>query len=83
MLLTGLSTLLAMKVSTSRWHFKHFPVHLRQIVSENIPAQKPKALLPFMATPSLEALGRTALKCGENVTLVRVSTSRVCINKTI
>lgn len=71
MLLTGLSTLLGKKVNTSRWHFKHFPVHLKQIASENISAQKPKALLPFMATPSLEALGRKALKWGENV---RVST---------
>lgn len=62
MALTGLSTSLGMRVGTSRWRFKQFPVHLRQIAAESIPAQKPKALLPFMATTSLEVLGRKALK---------------------
>lgn len=56
MLRTGLPTLLGRNVGTSRWHFKHSPAHLRQIVSENIPAQKPKALLPCE-----EALGGKAL----------------------
>lgn len=57
----SLSTLLGRNVGTSRCHFKHSQAHLRQIVSANIPAQNPKALLPFMAAPCVEALGRKAL----------------------